>query len=214
MNRTERIRQSVDGVLDRWQVRAEAIESQLDASKDQAMERVEATKKSYLDAIDKVKAGVAESKTLANDKKQKLQTQLDETRIQMALGKAETVDEFNKQRQALKTGYSNLEKEVDAELAALDNEIDESLDLMARDLVDAGNALDAEMDAANARLEALKEKAAADVDANVSKVKQKVDGFIAKIDAKRKDASASAQDFESEFSQGWNQIVSAFKNLK
>ena len=83
MSRTERIRQSADGALDRWQVRAEAIESQLDASKDQAMEKVEASKKSYLNAIDKVKAGVAESKTLADDKKQKLQTQLDEARVQL-----------------------------------------------------------------------------------------------------------------------------------
>ena len=88
MSRTQRIRQSADGALDRWQVRAEAIESQLDASKDQSMEKVEAAKRAYLKTIDKVKAGVAESKTLADAEKQRLRTRLDESRVQVALGKA------------------------------------------------------------------------------------------------------------------------------
>ncbi len=214
MSRTQRIRQSADGALDRWQVRAEAIESQLDASKDQSMEKVEATKRAYLKTIDKVKAGVAESKTLADAEKQRLRTRLDEARVQVALGKAETAEAFGKQREALKTELSNVEKEVDAELAAFDNEVDETLDQMARDLVEAADALDAEMDAAAARLEALKAKASADVDANVAEVKRNVDEFKAKIDAKRKDASASVQAFDSEFNQGWKQIISAFKNLK
>lgn len=214
MSRTQRIRQSADGALDRWQARAEAIESQFDTSKDQAMEKVEATKRAYLKTIDKVKAGVAESKTLADAEKQRLRTRLDEARVRVVLGKAETAEAFDKQREALKTELSNVEKEVDAELAAFDNEVDESLDEMARDLVEAADALDAEMDAAAARLEALKAKASAEVTATVAEVKRNVDGFKAKIDAKRKDASASAQVFESEFNQGWNQIVSAFKNLK
>ena len=214
MSRTERIRQSADGALDRWQVRAEAIESQFDASKDQAMEKVEASKQAYLNTIDKAKAGIAQSKTLADAEKQRLQAKLDGARVQVALGKAETAEELNKQREVLKTELSNVEKEVDAELAAFDNEVDETLDQMARDLVEAADALDAEMDAAAARLVALKAKASADVNVSVAEVKLNVDGFKAKIDAKRNDASASVREFDSEFNQGWNQIISAFKNLK
>ena len=214
MSRTQRIRQSADGALNRWQIRAEAIESQLDTSKDQAMEKVEATKRAYLKTIDKVKAGVAGSKTLADAEKQQLQTRLDEARVQVALGKAETAEAFDKQREALKTELSNMEKEVDAELAAFDNKVDETLDQMARDLVEAADALDAEMDAAAVRLEVLKAKASAYFNANLAEVKRNVDGLKAKIDTKRKDASANAQVFELEFNQGWKQIVSAFKNLK
>ena len=214
MSRTQRIRQSADGALDRWQARAEAIESQFDASKDQAMEKVEASKRAYLKIIDKAKAGIAQSKTLADAEKQRLQAKLDEARVQVALGKAETAEALNKQREALKTKLANVEKGVDAELAAFDNEVDETLDQMAKDLVAAADALDAEMDAAAAKLEALKAKASADVNTNVAEVKSNVAAFKAKIDAKRKDASASAKAFESEFNEGWNQIITSFKNLK
>ena len=214
MSRTQKIRQSVDGALDRWQARAEAVESHLHASKDEAMEKVEASKQAYLRTIDKVKAEVAKSKTIADSEKQRLQQNLDEARVKVALGKADTVDEFNKQRDALKTELANVEKKVDAELAAFDDKADETLDRLARDLVKAADAFDAEMDAAAAKLHSLKEKVSVDFDANAEKVKSNVAAFKTKIGAKREDASTNAQAFESEFSEGWHQIVASFKNLK
>ena len=107
MSRVQRIRQSVDGTLDRWQVRAEAMEAHLDASQEQAMERVEAGKEAYLSAIDKAKTGIAEANSLADAEKQRLQTRLDEASVQIALGKAETEEAFNKQRETLKKGLAN-----------------------------------------------------------------------------------------------------------
>ena len=214
MSRTQRVRQSVDGALDRWQARAEAVETHLDASKDQAMEKVEASKQAYLRTIDKVKTGIAESKTLADAEKQRLHAKLDEARVQVALGKAETAEAFDKQRKALKTELVNVERKVDAELAAFDNEVDEALDTMAKDLVEAADALDADMDAAAAKMDALKAKASADFKENRAEVKSNVAAFKAKIDAKRKEASANAQAFESEFSEGWKQIIASFRSLK
>jgi hypothetical protein len=214
MSRVERVRQSLDGTLDRWQTRVEAMEAHLDASQTQAMERVEGVKKSYLHTIDKVKTGIGESKSLAVSEKERLQTRLDEARVQFALGKAETEDEFNRQCRALKSGLSQLEREIDSELTAFDAHVDESLDRVAKDLVDAGNALDAEMDAMTTHFQTMKAQATAEIEEQTVKAKSELASFKEKINAKRGDASANIHAFNSEFDAGWNQIRSAFKNLK
>ena len=141
MSRVKQIRQSVDGTLDRWQVKAEAMETVLDTSQDQVLDKLETGKQAYLDVIDKVKAGIATSQSLAQAEKDRLQQRLDEARLQIALGKADTIDAFNEQRQKLSKELARLEKEVDAELAAFDEEVDEVLDEAAQDLVQAGDAL-------------------------------------------------------------------------
>ena len=214
MSRVERARQSVDGTLDRWQIRAEAMEAHLNVSEKQAMERVEAVKKSYLDNIDKVKAGIAKSKSLADAEKQRLQTRLDEARVQFALGKAETEDEFNKQCMALKSGLAQLEREVDADLAAIDEEDDEFLDQAVQDLVDGWDAVDAEMDAMTVKFQTMKMETTAGAEAKIAQAKNDLAAFKKKISVKRADASEKVQTFSSEFDKGWEQIKAAFKSLE
>ena len=214
MSRVERARQSVDGTLDRWQIRAEAMEAHLNVSEKQAMERVEAVKKSYLDNIDKVKAGIVKSKSLADAEKQRLQTRLDEARVQFALGKAETEDEFNKQCMALKSGLEQLEREVDADLAAIDEEDDEFLDQAVQDLVDGWDAVDAEMDAMTVKFQTMKMETTAGAEAKIAQAKNDLAAFKKKISAKRADASEKVQTFSSEFDKGWEQIKAAFKSLE
>ena len=76
MSRVIEIRQSVDGVLDRWQVKVEAMETLLDASQDQVLDKLEASKQAYVDVIDKVKVGIADSQSLAQAEKDRLQQRL------------------------------------------------------------------------------------------------------------------------------------------
>lgn len=214
MSRIERFRQSVDGTLDRWQVKAEAMEAHLDASKEQASERVESAKKAYLSSIDKAKAGIAASKSLADTEKQRIQTKLDETRVQFALGKADTEDEFNKQRDAIKAELAKLEKEIDSGFAGFDDKVDESLDHVARDLVKAGDALHAEIDATAATIKDWKAWVKTVSDDKVAEAKSDLAAFKEKISATRADTSKNADAFRDEFDAGWKQIKSAFKNLK
>jgi hypothetical protein len=190
------------------------MEAHLDASQKQAMERVEAAKKSYLHTIDKVKTGIGQSRALAVSEKDRMQTRLDEARVQFALGKAETEDEFNSQCKALKSGLAKLEREIDHELTAFDAKVDDSLDHAAKDLVDAGNALDAEMDAMTTHFQTMKAQVTTEIEAQTAKAKSELASFKEKINAKRGDVSANIHAFDSEFDAGWNQIKSAFKNLK
>lgn len=214
MSRVKRIRESIDGSLNRWQARAEAVEAHLEASHDQALERVEAGKKAYLEAIDKVKASVIKSKTMAEEEKQRILTRIDETRVQIALGKAETIEEFKRQQEAMRNEVNRVEREVETKLAAYDAKVDESLDEMAEELVRAGDALDAELDASAMRLEGWKGEVKAGFKAKTDQVKSHVAAFKAKIAAQREGALAKKQAFETEFNEGWNQIKSAFRGLK
>ena len=78
----------------------------------------------------------------------------------------------------------------------------------------SGNALDAELGAAATQLAAMKHQARTDFGAKVSEIRGNVAAKKSKIDSKRGEASASVQAFETEFNEGWDQIKSAFRNLK
>jgi hypothetical protein len=190
------------------------MEAHLNVSEKQAMERVEAVKRSYFDNIDKIKAGIDKSKSLADAEKQRLQTRLDEARVQFALGKAETEDEFNKQCMALKSGLAQLEREVDADLAAIDEEDDEFLDQAVQELVDGWDALDAEMDAMTVKFQTMKMETTAGAEAKIAQAKNDLAAFKKKISVKRADASEKVQTFSLEFDKGWEQIKAAFKSLE
>ena len=213
MSRVIEIRQSVDGVLDRWQVKVEAMETLLDASQDQVLDKLEASKQAYVDVIDKVKVGITDSQSLAQAEKDRLQQRLDEARVQIALGKADTIDAFNEQRQKLSKELAHLEKEVDAELAAFDEEVDEVLDEAAQDLVQAGNALDAQLEATAVQLLLFKDTVKSGAETKIAQAREGVAALKANVAAVRKDAPATIKAFETEFTAGWDQMVSAFKNL-
>lgn len=213
MSRVIEIRQSVDGVLDRWQVKVEAMETLLDASQDQVLDKLEASKQAYVNVIDKVKVGIADSQSLAEAEKDRLQQRLDEARVQIALGKADTIDAFNEQRQKLSKELAHLEKEVDVELAAFDEKVDEVLDEAAQDLVQAGNALDAQLEATAVQLLVFKDTVKSGAETKIAQAREGVAALKANVAAVRKDAPATIKAFETEFTAGWDQMVSAFKNL-
>lgn len=203
MSRIRKIRDSVDGRLDRWQARAEAMENQLSASKEKAQDRVEASKRTYVDAIDKAKAGIEASTSLAANEKQRLHTNLDSARVQAALGKVESKDAFARQSREIRAGLKEMEGNIDKELDAFDSSIDEGLEKMAGELVAARNTLEAELEAAEQRLHGWKDG-----------TKEDIAGFKAKIAEHRGQAAEDLEAFNEDFSEGWKKIGTAFKNLK
>ena len=214
MSSIKNIRESVDGRLDRWQARAEAMESQISASKEKAQERVEASKQAYVAAIDKAKAGVEASTSLATEEKQRLHAKLDNARVQAALGKAETKDAFTEQSHKIRTSLKEMEGSIDKEMDSFDASIDEGLEKMAAELVAARNTLDAELEAAEQRLHGMKDEAKEDLQAKAAGVKADIAGFKSKISDRRGRAAEDLDAFNTEFSEGWKKIGAAFKNLK
>ncbi len=73
MSRIKEIREAIDTKLDKYEAEASAIESQLNLSKDKAIEKLETQKKQFADALTGFQAKINESKAIAQEEKTKIQ---------------------------------------------------------------------------------------------------------------------------------------------
>ena len=65
MTRVQEIREAVDAKLDKWEAQAVAIETQLQMTREQAMEHLEDQKQKLNGVVGRIKASVERSKELA-----------------------------------------------------------------------------------------------------------------------------------------------------
>lgn len=121
------------------------------------------TKKEYL----------GKSKDVTAEAKQEIITAIDQARVQLALGKADTQDAIEKQKKKINHAVSELEAKVDLKFEYVS-------DNMVEQMIAAGDKLGAELDAAAIRIKS--EKSA--LNETISEKKQALES---KIDAFKKD---------------------------
>jgi len=213
MSTAKSIRESIDGALDKWQAKAEAMEAQVEASKEQVSEKFEASKQKYLEFMDKLKEKVSANKELSQERAQALHTKIDEARVQIALGKADTADAIEAQTKVIKTKIREVEEELNKDIASFDKKLNEGWSQIMENLVKASDVFEADLDAAGARLTALKSKASGELKESKEEIKKSLAEIKEKIAEERKNFSESTAAFDTEFSEGWNKIVGAFKGL-
>lgn len=213
MSTAKSIRESIDGALDKWQAKAEAMEAQVEASKEQVSEKFEASKQKYLEFMDKLKEKVSANKELSQERAQALHTKIDEARVQIALGKADTADAIEAQTKVIKKKIREVEEELNKDIASFDKKLNEGWSQIMENLVKASDVFEADLDAAGARLTALKSKASGELKESKEEIKKSLAEIKEKIAEERKNFSESTAAFDAEFSEGWNKIVGAFKGL-
>ncbi len=206
MAKVHEIRKSIDTKLDRLEAGAAALEAQLDITKDKALERLESQKKQFSQALDRLKAEIEKSKTLAADIKAKIVQQVDHLKVQLALGKAEAKDAYEAQKEKIGGAIASFQTSVE-------REVGEVSDAVTQELVAAENALDAELDAVAAQFEIEKARQQAQFEQKKKELTEQIHLFKNDLKGKREKAGAKADTFEGEFSAGLEQIKKAFSNL-
>lgn len=88
MSKLKEIRERARNRAERWEDRLEALEAQLEGTGEQAMKRVEDTAVALVDAAEALEKKLEPAAS-------EIRQTLDELRVQMALGKAETRDAFD-----------------------------------------------------------------------------------------------------------------------
>jgi DNA repair exonuclease SbcCD ATPase subunit len=213
MSKVREIRESIDKKLDHWEAWATAFEEQLQQTKEQALTKLEARKKTLNEAAEKFKAEIGRMKGIAEEKKQELQAKFDDLQVQLALGKAEAKEAFETQRKKIQPLIASLEDTVDRLLDAASHAIDEPLEKAAEKFIAAATAYEAEAEALGAQLAMKKAEAKAHFEQKKTELLAQIKGFKAQLLEKRGMAKDKAATFEKQLSDGMAQIKQAFKTL-
>ncbi len=206
MSKIHELRESIDAKLDKWEAGAAALEAQLELTKDKALERLESQKQQLRQALDRLKAEIEKSATVAAETKPKVLAQLDQLKVQLTLGKAETKDAYEAQKKKIKEAIASFQ-------ASVEREVGEVSDAVTQELVAAENAIDAELDAMAAQFEIEKARQQGQFEQKKKELAEQIHLFKNDLKDKREKAGAKAATFEGEFSAGLDQIKKTFSNL-
>jgi hypothetical protein len=203
------IRQAVDTRLADWESRVEAMEAQIQLSKQQAFARLQERKQQLTKGLDALGRKINESTRAAGEAKDRLQQQIDELQVQLALGIAETRDAYTEQKTKLKRAIANLEDTLDESL----DKVVEETDAAKRGLINGIASLDAELEAVEMQFQLEAAKAKTRFEEGKSVLQGKIDAFNNALSEKRKTTAEKFGAFESELTDGMAKIKDAFNNL-
>jgi hypothetical protein len=210
MSRIRQIRESVDAKLDKLDARADALEATLRGTEDHIHDRIERGKQELHQALDTLKADVEKSKQFSAAHKQKIRAEIDDLKVQIALGKAEAGDALAAARRRFHEDTRKVEAEMDSALQAMNAEM---LDASIYVYVRATDKLDAELEAAEARFASAKEKVDAAFDKHRQEMSQKIADVKQRLAERKKHTSEKLVQFEEEIRGGFEQMAKAFKDL-
>jgi hypothetical protein len=197
---------AIDKKLDKLEASATAFENQLHLTKDKAVERLELQKQKLNQALNRLKSKLDESKTIAEEKKLNIRNYFENLQVQLALGKADTKEAYENQKNKIKESIRNFEMKVDTELDIFDKEMDETAD----QFIEEADYLDAELDAMYLQYQIEKAEMKADFDAKKNQAKDKILTFKAKLKEKREKKKEEAEKAFDEMNKQLSEITEPF----
>jgi nitrogenase molybdenum-iron protein alpha/beta subunit len=209
MPRFEDLRTSADRQTERLDAALDALEAQIDRSKDRAFEVVEEREQAYRASVDRFQGKVDELTGLAEDKRSAVRQKLDNLRVQLALGKADGRDAFLAKRKEFRDSVTRFEREIDGELDALDQAALSSIEDVTADLSRTADQLDAELEAAELQYELEKESVREKLAARKTAIREQFSEFKTDAARKRDKAKRSYQAAEEDFQEGMRRIRKA-----
>ncbi len=213
MSKIKEIREAIDTKFDQWEAGAMAAQSLLQKTKEQALDQFEAHKKRLSDTLETFRLELARAKGITNDNRQLIQARFDDLRVQLALGKAETRDLFEAQKERIQHSIEALEGTVDRQLRFSGHAIHESLRKAANEFIAAAIRLEAEMEFLAIQFKVKKDDSWARFTHEKRALILQINRYKDQLDEKKRMAKDKAATFEGELSVGMSQIKHAFKNL-
>jgi hypothetical protein len=185
----------------------------LAAGKREADERVKHHKQALRDALDHLKAELQRQRGLAEDKRAKLATAIDELKVQIALGKADALDVLEAQRKKIAASVARFEADAGEHLAGAQSQLSAGFESVMRRYVQACDALDAELEAAKERLKQEASNRGVDLERHKQELNRRIAALKRQIAEQRKVQVRKLKEFHNELKPGLNQIAKAFKGL-
>jgi chromosome segregation ATPase len=152
---------------------------------------------------------VEETKAIADEKRSKIQGQIEHLQVQLALGKAETRDALESQKKKIGEGISSFETTVDEGIGSLGEVFDE----LKYVFVDKAHSLEAELDALGVRFDMEKERKKEQFEEKKKEITAKIKELNKSLDEKKHVARDKVADIENEVKEGLERIKNAFREL-
>ena len=152
MSKLKKIREAIDNRLDRWDARLDALEAQIEHGEDEVMERVHQGQQKLAAAADRIKETAEDAADLTAEEAAELRGDLDELRVQLALGKADSRDAFEAQRKKFRHALHAAEEKIDSLEDKLEDRIADEIEGFVR----LADRLKAEFEAAELQFALLK----------------------------------------------------------
>jgi hypothetical protein len=213
MTTVHKIRENVDVALDRWESWASAIESQLNKTREQALEKLEENKKEFLAQLDKLEQQIKESKSIAEAQKTAVIIAIDQLKIQLLVDR---IKEDAKVRSIFEQDVKNIEEAIAAVNAKIDENlevVDDSVNKSLSAFFKGANEFDAQMRAYGTRLDEEMSEAGKRNEEKRKELESQLKKYKEELKAGRKQAEENWDTFSTEFTEGHKKIMSAFKNL-
>ena len=204
MSKIREIREAIDTKLDKWEAGATAVEAQLQQTKEQALEELEARKKRLNTTLEAFKSEVAKAKGLADEKKTEIQARFEDLQVHLALGKAEARDAFEARKKKIQRSIATLETTIDRELDPACQSIDESLKRAANKFIVAAIGLEAEMEALEVQFEVKKAASRTQFEHKKRELVAQINEYKHQVEETKQMAKAKAATFEMICPMAWS----------
>lgn len=199
-------RQKIDHKLDRLELEATALEEELNQTREQAIQKHERLKKSLQAALVKVQEKLKSYKNLTEDQVRQLKTKFEELQVDLALGKADTVQKIKEEKQKTMTHLNELEHKIDQFLKEKSTELTEQM-------LQASDKLDADFIAMEVSFNMQSQKAKENLRNKKEELLKQIRVFKRKLVEIRESDIQKSSQFDQEFTQGLKAIKNAFIHL-
>lgn len=203
------IRTSIDQNLDRWEAAASATENSVNSSLNSLSDQLETQKSKAAEMSDRLKQAVMRAQDLPSEAKSKITSDLDNLKVQLALGKAETRDAINEQKEKIQQAVQDAEKQIDQVNQNIEKGIEEDLEAWVR----AGDELIQNFELAAMRYDSVLAEERGEFYAKKQEMIGEVKQFRDHMKKQQSLAMEKGSAFASDMAASFDQVKSAFRNL-
>jgi hypothetical protein len=200
------IRASIDTRLDQLDAQAEALDAQLEGTREEALKRIEQQKENLVAALNRVEDLVEDSASAASGE---LRAAIDHLRVQLALGKADTSNLLSEQEQKIRHAIHALEDRLEHAEEGLEDEISKQSATFVR----IANKLRAEFESAELQFALLRGEHRDDIQAGKAALRKNLNELRSGLKSAGHEAGERFEQFETEFGAGLTHIRKAFLQL-
>lgn len=200
-------REQINHKLDFLEMEATALEDDLHHTQEQVIQKYEGLKTTLRNELVNVKQKLKDYKELTEEQRKKILSKIDELQINLALGRADTEQKINEQKQKIMTHVKAFEKVIDQYLKEKSTEL-------TQHMLQACYKLDAEFAAMEIFFSVQSKKAKENFQNKRVELVSQLHDFKDKLSEKRDVGMKKSLQFEKELTDGLKMIKSAFLRLK
>ncbi|MBT8194790.1 MAG: hypothetical protein KJO64_00045 [Bacteroidia bacterium] len=189
--------------------KVEELELQMHLGKKESIDEFENQKKNMKDYLHGAEDNLKNAKDISADKMSSLKTKLEELKVQLALGKAETAEKFDEQKSKLQHKLNDIESDI----VDLKGKADDKTVEWASGLSETFDDFKTKMDVFRLNVALGSADAKDEWKEKKEDMKQKLQALKSKLNDTTIEGGEKLNDFNAEIAESFSHFKSAFKKI-